>query len=210
MSSLGGISVAEDSLERPGYLLRVSPTHEEIVVRSLDPIVRQRFTIGHELGHWLLERLDGDGDASQSERWCDDFAVGLLMPARWVMSDLSNTEAVERLRALAGLHERYSVSRQAMRLRVADLLTIRLVELIRRETEERTSVRIVRRYGRMPKWQRGYTNVLRQLANEVVLNKSSAVDFSFGGFRCIGIAERRLGARQDWLAMIEMPSEAAV
>jgi transcriptional regulator with XRE-family HTH domain len=100
-----------------------------IGVNSGQAPVRQRFTIAHELGHYLLghhERFHidlgrGDSDGTPpgydwiSERAANDFAAELLMPARMVH------EFDDGERSTSDLAELFDVSGLAMGYRLANL-----------------------------------------------------------------------------------------
>ena len=95
-----GISKIEafDSEGFEGALL-TNPTKSDgaIFCSSRSPRPRQRFTIGHELGHWFLpghpEEILKGGGAQRSRAKCtqntsieleaDHFASGLLLPLLW-------------------------------------------------------------------------------------------------------------------------------
>jgi hypothetical protein len=85
-----GLSVEERELEVSGMLL---PAERRILVNAGESEPRQRFTIAHELGHWVCQCLDGttapvfcrDKDVSAAanrglEREANVFAAELLMP----------------------------------------------------------------------------------------------------------------------------------
>lgn len=62
-----------------------------ILVNETASATRQRFTIAHELAHLLLAAPDAPVTARRSrprygdeERFCDDFAGALLLPADWL------------------------------------------------------------------------------------------------------------------------------
>jgi Zn-dependent peptidase ImmA (M78 family)/transcriptional regulator with XRE-family HTH domain len=100
-----------------------------IAVNELHSAGRQRFTIGHELGHLLLghhERFHIDlgpsaehgnppGHDWRSERAANDFAAELLMPTTLVHEAFGNTQAVWDLAKL------FQVSEIAMGYRLANL-----------------------------------------------------------------------------------------
>lgn len=106
---------------------------------SLQARVRQRFTIAHELGHFLLhdhEQLHIDRSpyfrlrselASQgvdpTEIEANSFAAALLMPGSMVSSDLAAMVTSDVLDddSLAKLSRKYGVSTQAMVLRLTNL-----------------------------------------------------------------------------------------
>jgi len=111
-------------------------------VNQLDPPVRQRFTIAHELGHWFLGHLQkgqavtdssaafGQGLAFRTvpaaaplpprERAANHFAAALLMPRplllEWVDRD------PRYLTNLTPLARTFDVSVQALRIRLDELL----------------------------------------------------------------------------------------
>lgn len=103
-----------------------------IGVNANHPRVRQRFTIAHELGHFVYgldsgdvvvdfyERTRGFSFESQAdpqiETKCNQFAADLLMPARWVRRDFEEENG-----DLEELSARYQVSSQAMWFRLLNL-----------------------------------------------------------------------------------------
>ena len=70
------------------------PVERRILVNAAEPEPRQRFTIAHELGHWICQCLEGtakpiycradeigvDPDAKALEREANIFAANLVMP----------------------------------------------------------------------------------------------------------------------------------
>jgi len=99
---------------------------------------RQRFTLAHEIGHYLLhagERVIVDHDFrvnlrsktsnnafNPEEIEANIFAAELLMPAECLLKDLSNKDIdAENDEAIRELRERYHVSGQALVYRLANL-----------------------------------------------------------------------------------------
>ena len=102
---------------------------------------RQRFTIAHELGHFLLHSIEVGGihidhtfqvklrsDVSSTGRENDEreanlFAAELLMPIDFLIKELSGKKHIdiEDDEFLLELAQRYRVSRQAMAFRLANL-----------------------------------------------------------------------------------------
>jgi Zn-dependent peptidase ImmA (M78 family) len=99
-------------------------------MNSAEPEARRRFTLSHEVGHWVCQVLEGHGapiycrdvDVSgvadrQLEREANVFAAELLMPERAVRSAWAGS-----IGDCAGV---FSVSEEAMHWR---LYNLRLVE----------------------------------------------------------------------------------
>ena len=114
--ALSGVLVALDS----GAVIGVNARHSRR---------RQRFSIGHELGHYLLDHHDRfhidlgpdtaygtpPGYDWQSERSANDFAAELLMPTQLVEDAFSSTPSAPALAA------RFDVSELAMSYRLQNL-----------------------------------------------------------------------------------------
>lgn len=103
------------------------PSGWAIIVNEADSNARQRFTIAHELGHFLLHR-DEIGSAltddafyrsqlSDPQEWeANRFAADLLMP--WPLIAQLTREGFTDLGDLA---RKLKVSEQAMRIRLGDM-----------------------------------------------------------------------------------------
>jgi Zn-dependent peptidase ImmA (M78 family) len=122
------LRLSEDDLDGEGYLLGMGQLGAEIIVRSSAPTSRKRFTVAHELGHWVLQRhsrlpLECTGHADR-ERWCDSFAAELLMPASWVRSQFGHRVDESFAERLSLGHRAYSVSSEALRNRVSELYSL--------------------------------------------------------------------------------------
>lgn len=139
------IEVTRDDVddELSGFLYREMETDRTVIgVNGRHPDTRQRFTIAHELGHFMLHEgevvhvdekdvlftMDFRDDRSSNgnndnEREANLFAAELLMPEHFLRSDLQGQTYDlladdDRLKALA---DRYKVSLQAMTLRLTNL-----------------------------------------------------------------------------------------
>jgi Zn-dependent peptidase ImmA (M78 family) len=76
-----------------GFILKKPNKKPEITLNSTDHLVRQRFTLAHEIGHLLQRRNDDEigyvdsrdelasTGAFPEEVWANQFAAELLMPA---------------------------------------------------------------------------------------------------------------------------------
>ncbi len=118
---LCGLTVEEvAALEVSGMLI---PVERRIYLNGSESPERRRFTLAHELGHWVCQYLEGveaarfcraeevglDATAKALEREANVFAAELLMPEPEVRREFSAT---------ARLAERFGVSDEAMRWRL--------------------------------------------------------------------------------------------
>ncbi len=109
-----GLEVEREAIDVSGMLF---PAERRILVNAAEAETRQRFTIAHELGHWVCQCLEGrtdpiycraeeigvDPEAKALEREANVFAAELLMPE----------EAVRKAPNAASA-EGFGVSREAM------------------------------------------------------------------------------------------------
>jgi hypothetical protein len=127
------LNVSVEDLDGSGYLADLGEAGGEIIVRSADSAPRRRYTVAHELGHWLLgldpaSRGDCSGSRdSRIERWCDRFAAAVLMPATWIHHEVATFEEGSVARKILTMPGRYRVSRSAMFLRISEVTDISLV-----------------------------------------------------------------------------------
>lgn len=116
-----------------GWIERREGGDYGVVVNSEHPLVRQRFTAAHELGHYIYHREllgAGVGDTRayrqegtpippnaairpMHERQANSFAANLLMPARTI-----NVLRAQGVNTVLGLADRLEVSQDAMRIRL--------------------------------------------------------------------------------------------
>ena len=102
-----GLAVEQVEMDCSGMLL---PAERRILVNAREPETRQRFTIAHELGHWICQCLEGtvapvlcrDKDLSTAadralEREANVFAAELLMPEEAVRRREGNDFGVSDL-----------------------------------------------------------------------------------------------------------------
>ena len=138
---------------RLGITVRYSPSEEEVagvlyrdgdsvsmIVNSSSEKSRQRFTVAHEIGHFLLHKgavyldkrvrvnlLDrGPGLATAFEEiQANQFAAELLMPREWMIEEVDRRLQDERQTSeddlLDGLAKHFNVSRDAVEYRLANL-----------------------------------------------------------------------------------------
>lgn len=121
------------------YSGELLPEQRKIKINVRKPHVHQRFTMAHELGHWILfhkerlleteEEVRGNADTEESEevpppdsariqrdQEANEFATELLMPTKWVKADWRKLSP-----AAKSLAQLYDVSEQAMWIRLLEL-----------------------------------------------------------------------------------------
>jgi len=124
--------------ELAGMFARYSDGKAVIGINSKLPKSRQRYTIAHELGHFVLHDLDmhidrdfrtpgKDKDVDkineELETEANRFAAELLMPYDMLMPELEQHGIdMEHLDEVGTLAKRYDVSTQAMMRRIASLI----------------------------------------------------------------------------------------
>ena len=119
---LCGLAVAEvPDLDVSGLLL---PAERRVCVNRGEPLQRRRFTLAHELGHWICQCLDGtaapiycraeqvslDPDVKALEREANVFAAELLMPEAAVRAEWGGDADL--------CAQQFGVSGEAMRWRL--------------------------------------------------------------------------------------------
>lgn len=140
-----GARIHRDALENQLSGLLIIKGHERhVLVNAAHPIARQRFTIGHELGHLILHERAGDQvfiDAQmrvyrrddvpgsvrytspdsqttpQQEREANLFASALLMPLPMLKEAARTLDLADEV-GVAELANRFRVSEQAMSIRL--------------------------------------------------------------------------------------------
>lgn len=127
-----GLRVEELPLESAdGFLRRPPGCGWYVIVSSLLPRHRQRFTLAHEIGHWVLHRDDHTyfahrpGSRGRYEREANQFAAELLMP----FPALQKAAGQMAFRELATYFE---VSREALAIRLEETGLYWLQEQVRR------------------------------------------------------------------------------
>lgn len=110
-------------LQRVSGLCRWIGWRYVISVNRREPMVRQRFTIFHELKHAIdgasttaaINRFTRPDRRSAAEAVADYFASCVLMPEPWVAAAVARGDDLDRL------VRNFSVSKEAMRVRLAQL-----------------------------------------------------------------------------------------
>jgi transcriptional regulator with XRE-family HTH domain len=122
-----GIDVAVEPLGDgpPGLLVQHADEVALVVLNGDNHIAKRRFTLAHELGHWLLGDpqpliVEGDlGGDSETEKRADRFALELLMPEDAVRRVIGS--AGDLTTGLVDGLVRFGVSREAFVNRLSNL-----------------------------------------------------------------------------------------
>ena len=172
------LSIAEEDLDKEGYLVPLGVNGAEVLIRRDDPPARKKFTLAHELGHWTqahmkagqvsLKKSESPHTSFQmnhtrqtpEETWCNRFAACLLMPKRDMISYLRDSEVANLATRISQGHTVFQVSQEAFLNRVTDTTPINVFEVV----STGAVVRIRRRY--LSKHQRD--NRVEQVITEVL------------------------------------------
>lgn len=101
-----------------GIMVRIKDIDQESIsigINADEPWCRRRYTLGHEIGHMLMEHAGCSGDhsdGSYEEREAQIFAGELLIPAALIKLDLKKTPNIP------ALAKRYRVSEQALTIQM--------------------------------------------------------------------------------------------
>lgn len=111
------LKLYEENLHEDGYLLKSNENEGIIFFRgpSFQRGLRWKFTVAHEIGHWVLELLTNSGNKSRGttlehvETWCNRFASELLVPAKFLRNVVGETpltyQEFDRIRSLFDISE---------------------------------------------------------------------------------------------------------
>lgn len=124
-----GVAVDHDAFLAPDVAGRIEQDGAgyRVTINARDNARRQRFTLAHELAHFILHRdLIGDGItdspmyrsrmSSEIESQANRFAATLLMPAALMRATYRSGN-----RSIAGLAQHFDVSPEAAMIRMRDL-----------------------------------------------------------------------------------------
>jgi hypothetical protein len=125
------IEIDELPLDQDGYMQPLGDGRIRVVINVSAPRQRQRFTLAHELGHYLVH-IQADAalaqEARQSEEvFCNIFAGSLLMPRDWLEDNYA--ESPPSLQTLVNVARQTQVSLSAAAVRLRDVFGWRCVLL---------------------------------------------------------------------------------
>lgn len=212
--------VVEEDLDGSGYLLPVGELGAEILVNSRDPADRKRFTVAHELGHWVLgmalKRKQGSFRQPTSvprttvERWCDSFATNVLMPRALVEGWITRPVRNQVLDKLPQAAEAFGVSGEAFYIRAWEVLRLQVVLLAASRNGGGLGFDIERSYADRSR-ERELRRILDTPGVQTQLQGASLVLFSLNGkngqVRCVGkrLDKRRLMLVVEWPDLLGPP-----
>jgi Zn-dependent peptidase ImmA (M78 family) len=111
-------------------------SNKVVYINSTDSLERQRFTIAHELGHYIynhdedkygLNYRDGNRNRNSAEKQADDFAAEVLMPSPIVHRKLKEySDAHPTISEIASL---FGVSKDAMRVKLDNMGLLSTVKI---------------------------------------------------------------------------------
>ena len=123
-----GLRVGTEALDGAGYLIALGGNAGEILLRRDDSARRQRFTLAHEIGHWLLGpgAVPDGHDDEEVETWCDRFAVELLLPSHLVREHIGSSQAPSAIaQRMTTIASKFNASTQASMRRGMEVMDLR-------------------------------------------------------------------------------------
>jgi hypothetical protein len=168
--------VVEEELDGTGYLLPIGELGAEILINRDDREERKRFTIAHELGHWVLglslKQKIGHFAQPQNvhhveiERWCDTFATNILMPKFMIQAYVPQVDPILALNMIVSAASRFKVSEEAFFIRLWEALRFQVAYVISNDPSGEGGYKL----------QRSFAGHLEGLALENLLNQRAMIE----------------------------------
>lgn len=134
VAGLGNVRVEGLDLDGAGFLVDDPGRTAHILFDSKTVGTRRaRFTIAHEIGHVVTNRLSREPDnhrrvrpasPDQAESWCDEFAVELLMPPAMVRGFLDGKTSTPSREVIEAGATTFDVSFESFAVRLAEVLSL--------------------------------------------------------------------------------------
>jgi Zn-dependent peptidase ImmA (M78 family) len=125
------LSVVETDLDGDGFFVDLGEIGGEILLKKNKQETRKRFTLAHELGHFLVRHHIQEHPKKQDiENWCNNFAAAILLPKLMLSRHLKSgglTRLTERLREGPAV---FQVSEKAFYVRITRLFPISIINLL--------------------------------------------------------------------------------
>jgi Zn-dependent peptidase ImmA (M78 family) len=134
-----GLEVRHERLNGTAGMLKIDGDRPVVVVERRSHRTRARFTIAHEIGHYVLASYTSEvadiwavrPSLRDPERFCDRYAESLLMPADWFRKELrSGRPTLQRL-IWAATQTEVSVSAASVRVTRVTAWRLTLLRLAR-------------------------------------------------------------------------------
>jgi len=132
VSVWSNLFIVEEELDGSGYLLPIGELGAEILVNRDDREERKRFTVAHELGHWVLgltlkKKVGHFAQPKnvhhvETEKWCDAFAANVLMPEFMIRTNVPHSDPVLAINLIVDAAARFKVSEEAFFIRLWETL----------------------------------------------------------------------------------------
>ncbi len=138
-----GVVVRDERLDHAGSF-RIVHSNPVIKINLCEPEERRRFTLAHELTHWLhmcdpigIHAVAAVRAEQRSEEYlCDKTAGALLMPRKWLRANYAGaTQGLQTLRSIARVAE-VSLSAALVRMRDVESWRQTLIQWEKRESGE--------------------------------------------------------------------------
>jgi len=130
------LRVEFEDLDGDAYFLDLGNIGSQIYLKKDSKKERQRYSLAHEIGHWVLKGYGFGASTSyhstrndNEERWCNSFASELLMPRDWFREDVLKISVKGFLNEIFKLTTRYEVSREAFLIRITEVTPINILKI---------------------------------------------------------------------------------
>lgn len=195
-----GVRTFYANLTGNGYLIDQGDSSASILLdKTSEETRRSRFTLAHEIAHWILhrfaEKIPPSGDLKvepatekKIEKWCDLFAAELLMPSSWVTRFAGPFEAIGRSDVLFRGPKLFDVSREAFYLRLEKLYHVNILEIAAS--------------GKIVSWSKNIPHIDKKIARELMGKFSTVERAAYGEGRCQGPFKFHFPAQDRWLILI--------
>lgn len=176
-----GLSVFEEPLDAEAYLIRSAEQARILINSQICYPARARFTLAHEVGHFLMPHHRGDvfrclaaeleryHSRDNNEREANEFASELLLPSEELASILGHPPTMNTLSAIS---DTYGTSLTATALKVADVTCERLAVVL----SEAGRTKWCRRSRSFPFWVREGPVPRGSQAGEYFANRTVVAD----------------------------------
>jgi hypothetical protein len=179
--------VVEEELDGTGYLLPVGELGAEILIKKDDSEERKRFTLAHELGHWVLglslKKKAGHFMQPKNvhhveiEKWCDTFATNILMPRFMIQASVPQVDPILALNMIVNAASKFKVSEEAFFIRLWEVLRFQIAYVTSKSSSGESGYELQKNFAGHSEGL-ALENLLNQRAMIEQLEKSPFLYFS--------------------------------